>query len=103
MGSGNTTPRILHLGTCMELSGQSHAPAALTPRKVLGTHWTWYWMSPKAGLHAVEKRKIPCLCRESNPGPEGNETFKTTIWDIKILIRGLVSLEHTDIVHYWIQ
>jgi hypothetical protein len=25
-------------------------------------------MGLRAGLHAVEKRRIACLCRESNPG-----------------------------------
>jgi hypothetical protein len=32
-GSGGITPRILDLGTNMEMSGQLHAPAALSPRK----------------------------------------------------------------------
>jgi hypothetical protein len=45
----------------MEVSGHLHAPAALPPWKeppVLG---------PKAGLDAVEKRKIFLPCRKSKP------------------------------------
>jgi hypothetical protein len=32
-----------------------------------GTRWTGDWMALRAGLDAVEKRKIFCLCRETNP------------------------------------
>jgi hypothetical protein len=32
-----------------------------------GTHWIGDWVGARAGLDAV-KRKISCLCRESNPG-----------------------------------
>jgi hypothetical protein len=38
------------------------------PGKWLHTHWIGDWVSPRAGLKAVEKRKIFCFCRESNPG-----------------------------------
>jgi hypothetical protein len=31
------------------------------------THWIGGWVSPKAGLDAVSKRKIPSICRDSNP------------------------------------
>jgi hypothetical protein len=47
----------------MDVSGQLHVPAALPP----GTHWIGGWVGPTAGLDAVEKRIISCLCRESNP------------------------------------
>jgi len=44
----------------MEVSGQRHAPAALSPRKrAPGTHWIGGWVSPRGGLDAVVKRKIP--------------------------------------------
>jgi hypothetical protein len=32
------------------------------------THWIGGGVCPRAGLDAVEKRKISCPCRESNPG-----------------------------------
>jgi hypothetical protein len=52
----------------MEVSGQLHAPAALSPREgVPGTHWIGGWVGPRAVLDAVVKRKIPSPCRESNP------------------------------------
>jgi hypothetical protein len=44
-------------------------PGRFTPgKRVHGTHWIGGWVSPRAGLDAVEKRKISCPCRESNPG-----------------------------------
>jgi hypothetical protein len=33
-----------------------------------GTHWIGGWIVPRAGLDAVEWRKIARHCRESNPG-----------------------------------
>jgi hypothetical protein len=42
----------------MEVNGQLHATAALPPRKSPGTHWIGGWVSPRAGLDTVEKRKI---------------------------------------------
>jgi hypothetical protein len=32
-----------------------------------GTHWIGGWVGSRAVLDAVVKRKIPSLCRESNP------------------------------------
>jgi hypothetical protein len=52
----------------MEVSGQLHAPAALTPGKEsLGTHWIGGWVGPRAVLDAVVNRTIPSPRRESNP------------------------------------
>jgi hypothetical protein len=34
----------------MEVSGQRHAPAALTPGKRPGTHYAGSWVGPRAGL-----------------------------------------------------
>jgi hypothetical protein len=43
----------------MEVSGQLHAPAALPPGKgPPGTRWMGGWVGPRAGLDAVENRKI---------------------------------------------
>jgi hypothetical protein len=54
----------------MEVSGQIHAPAALPPGKEhAGKHLIGGWVGLRAGLGAVEcRKKIPCPCRESNPG-----------------------------------
>jgi len=43
----------------MEISGQLQALAGLPPGRALGTHWIGGWVGPRAGLNAVEKRKIP--------------------------------------------
>jgi hypothetical protein len=52
----------------MEVSGQLHAPVALTPgEKAPGTHWIGGWVSPRAVLDAVVKRKIPSPRWESKP------------------------------------
>jgi hypothetical protein len=50
------------------MSGQLHVPADLAPGKNSGTHWTRGWVSTRAGLNALEKRKITCPCWGSNPG-----------------------------------
>jgi hypothetical protein len=47
----------------MEVSGQPHVPAALTP----GTLLRGGWVGPRAVLDAVVKEKIPSPRRESNP------------------------------------
>jgi hypothetical protein len=41
----------------MEVSGQLHDPAALSPEKYPGTHWIESWVGSRAGLNSVEKRK----------------------------------------------
>jgi hypothetical protein len=51
----------------MEVGGQLHDPAALLPGKIPGTHWIGDWVGLRAVLDVVVKRKIPSLCRESNP------------------------------------
>jgi hypothetical protein len=39
----------------MEVSGQLHSPAALTPGKEpRGAHWIGGWVGPRTGLDAVE-------------------------------------------------
>jgi hypothetical protein len=56
---------------------QLHAPVALPP----GTHWIGSWVGPRAHLDAVAKRRIPCPCRESNPGRPARSLV--TILDIQ--------------------
>jgi hypothetical protein len=50
----------------MEVNGQLHAPAALPPGRNPGTHCIGGCLCPRADM---EKRKISCLCWDSNPGP----------------------------------
>jgi hypothetical protein len=44
----------------LEVSGQLHAPSALSPpgKEPPGTHWTRGWLGPRAGLDNMEKRKF---------------------------------------------
>jgi len=43
----------------MEMSGQRHVPAALSPEKEPpGTHWIGGGVDPRTGLDIVSKRKI---------------------------------------------
>jgi hypothetical protein len=41
----------------MVVSGQHHAPVALSPVKNLGTHLIAGWVGPKADLDILEKKK----------------------------------------------
>jgi len=55
----------------MEVNGHHDAQTALpthpSPREIAhGTHWIGGWVGHRASLDTVVKRKIPCLCRESN-------------------------------------
>jgi hypothetical protein len=51
----------------MEVRGQLHALATSPPGKEPWYHWIGGWVSPRAILDAVVKRKIPSPCRELNP------------------------------------
>ena len=50
----------------MEVNGELHDPAALPPLKNLGTHKIWGWVGQRSVL---ERRKLSCSYRFSNPGP----------------------------------
>jgi len=66
-GSVGIAPRILKR---MEVYGQIHALAALTPEKWPPvTDWMGGWVGPKAGLNTVAKRKNPIIA------PAGNWTL----------------------------
>jgi len=43
----------------MEVSGQIHAPAALIPRKFLGTHWKVGWIGPDTVWARWRREKFP--------------------------------------------
>jgi hypothetical protein len=49
----------------MEVNGQLHAPAALSPGK--GTRLMGGWVGPRAVLNVAVKREIHSYRRESNP------------------------------------
>jgi hypothetical protein len=69
-GSEGIAPPFMISVLDVEVSGQLHALATLPLEKepqVL-IHWIGSWVDPKAGLNAVEQRKIPCTCRVWNPG-----------------------------------
>jgi hypothetical protein len=52
----------------LQMSGQLHAPTALFPRINSVTHFTAGWVSPRASLYAVTRRKTPV------PAPVRNGT-----------------------------
>jgi len=59
-GSGGIAPRILWPRRHIEVGGQFHAQAALSPGKEPpGTHWIGGWVGCRAGVETVSKRKIP--------------------------------------------
>jgi hypothetical protein len=74
----------------MEESGQLHAPDALPPRRAPGTHCIGRWIDPKAGLDAVEKRKI-LHCRESNAGRPARSPslYRLSYPDSSVYVTGL--------------
>jgi hypothetical protein len=52
----------------MKVSGQLYAPSCFIPReRAPGPHWIGGWVSPRAVLDTVVKRKILTLHWESNP------------------------------------
>jgi hypothetical protein len=51
----------------MEVNSQFHSPATYLRGRATGTHWIGGGASPRVGLITMEKRKISCRCRESNP------------------------------------
>jgi hypothetical protein len=57
----------------MEVSGQLHAPAALSPCNP----WIGGWLSHRTGLDDVEKRKFLSLPR-LEPGPVGHSARRYT-------------------------
>jgi hypothetical protein len=52
----------------MAVSGQLHVLAAFSPEKNAGPLWIGGWVSSRAGLVAVEERKVSGSCRNSNSG-----------------------------------
>jgi hypothetical protein len=67
-------------------------PTALGERDP-GSHWIGGWVSPRAGLDAVEKRTISCPCREFNPGHPAVSNRSTTELS-RLLIK-----KHEDLVN----
>ena len=54
------------------VNGQLHAPAALLPWKILSTYGIRGLSGcPTAGVDVLEKIKVFCLYRDSNPGLSG--------------------------------
>jgi hypothetical protein len=62
LGSGGTAPRILDLGTWWRWVFSFIAGRFTPTERAPGTYWTEGWVSPRAGLDTVVKRKIPRTC-----------------------------------------
>jgi hypothetical protein len=68
----------------MEVSGQLHAPAALTPGKEPpGTHYIGGWVGPRAGFDVVGKKNL---------APAGNQTPAAQPIAISIELSRLTSM-----------
>jgi hypothetical protein len=65
MGSGGVAPLFLTLALD-GVSSQMHASDILPPGKEIPVCIAGG--GPRAGLDALEKRNLSCLCRELNPG-----------------------------------
>jgi len=66
-------------------------PGRFTPGETdPGTHLIGFWLDSRAGLDAMQKRKNPCLCRESNPGRPARN-----------LVTILTELQWSGHVHCW--
>jgi hypothetical protein len=64
------------------MNSQLYAPAALPPGKPPGTHWIGSWVGPRAGLNAVENRKIlsvPRIRHRTTPSIP-NKVHKIESW-----------------------
>jgi hypothetical protein len=66
----------------MEVSGQLHAPATLPPwERAPGTHCIGNWVSPRAGLNLMEKRK--------SLAPVGESKLETsTVQSVVSILKG---------------
>jgi hypothetical protein len=53
----------------VEVSGQLHAPDALSPRKKIATNWTGGGVCTRAHRDGFVEEKISCPCQDSNPRP----------------------------------
>jgi hypothetical protein len=82
----------------MEVSGQLHYPAALSPReRAPGTRWIGGWVCPRAVLDAVVKRKIPSPRRKSNPRTPIVQPVAQRYTDWAITARSFLLLFHINI------
>lgn len=75
-GSGDTASLFLTLngGELMTLSFSASS-----------THWIRNWLGPRAGLDAIEGKKISCSFRESNPSSPAHSYSLVTIFDLSWL------------------
>jgi hypothetical protein len=81
---GVEVPLHTFLTSALDWGGWSPSrPGRFTPgEKAPGTDWVAGWVSLKADLEAVAKRKNPCPCRESKPGrPASGLLTHYTNWD----------------------
>jgi hypothetical protein len=68
MGSGGIAPPFLTSALDGGEWSASRPCRFNSGEEALVNHWIGGWVGPRAGLDAVEKRKI-LHCRKSNPGP----------------------------------
>jgi hypothetical protein len=91
MGEWSYSSTILDLDTRWRLV-VSFTPRPLYPwERSPCTHWMRDWVDRRGGLEAVEKRKMVCPCRESNPG---RPTRSALLYRLSYL--GLYKLLRTD-------
>jgi hypothetical protein len=67
-GSRSTDPLILYPRHQMAVNSPIHASPALRPGKGK-LQWNMRLVGSRVGVEVEVKRKIPCPCQDSNPGP----------------------------------
>jgi hypothetical protein len=67
----------------MEVSGQLPALAAVLLKETApGTHCIGGWLSPRAGLDIVDKRKISYPCQKWNPYSSAVQPIAYLLWSL---------------------
>jgi hypothetical protein len=67
--TGGTAPLILNPGNRKAWVVSVTLGHFTFGKRAPGTHWSWGWVGPRAGLGALEKKIKSCPGQDSNPGP----------------------------------
>jgi hypothetical protein len=85
--SGSIAPHILNIGIDGSEWSASRSGHFTPGERSPGARWIGGYVGRRAGLKLVEKRKIPSLCRESNPD-RPSRSLVTTPTELSLLHEG---------------